>query len=74
MKLDGVLVLSGKVLILHYLLELLLTTFIRNKIYLVELVDVLVACKPPGPVLYMRVGKDVPPSSTEPRMFEPRSG
>ena len=59
MKLDGVLILSGKVLILHYL---------------VELVDVLVACKPPGPVLYMRVGKDVPPSSTEPRMFEPRSG
>ena len=42
--------------------------------YLVELVDVLVACKPPGPVLYMRVGKDMPPSSTEPRMFEPRSG
>ena len=42
--------------------------------YLVELVDVLVACKPPGPVLYMRVGKDVPPSSTEPRMFDPRSG
>ena len=59
MKLDGSLVLSGKVLILHYL---------------VELVDVLVACKPPGPVLYMRVGKDMPPSSTEPRMFEPRSG
>ena len=59
MKLDGVLILSGKVLILHYL---------------VELVDVLVACAPPGPVLYMRVGKDVPPSSTEPRMFDPRSG
>ena len=60
MKLDGSLVLPGKVLILH--------------LNLAEVVDVLVACKPPGPVLYMRVGKDVPPSSTEPRMFEPRSG
>ena len=32
--------------------------------------DVLV----PGPVLYIKVGNDLPPSSTDPRIFEPRSG
>ena len=40
--------------------------------HLAELDVLVVASKPPGPVLYMRVGKDMPPSSMDLRMFEPR--